>query len=78
MKPELCPLCGGTKTAGATTYTVDAGGGVLVVKDVPARVCEQCGEAWFDDATMKRLETLVEEARHQSVEVEVLRYKKAV
>ena len=51
---------------------------MLVVKGVPARVCDQCGEAWLSDETMKRLEDLTQEARRQPVEVEVLQYREAV
>jgi len=39
-----CPLCGGGKKQGDTTYTVDLGFGVVVVRGVPAKVCTQCGE----------------------------------
>ena len=41
--PSRCPLCGGSKKAGRTTFTVDLGFGVVVVRDVPASVCSQCG-----------------------------------
>ena len=78
MSQDLCAICGGNKTEGGTTYTVSVGSGVLVVKDVPARLCEQCGEAWLDDETMKRLEVLAQEVRRHPVEVEVLQYREAV
>ncbi len=78
MSQDLCAICGGSKTEGGTTYTVSVGSGVLVVKDVPARLCEQCGEVWLDDETMKRLEALAQEVRRQPVEVEVLQYREAV
>ena len=41
--PNKCPLCGGSKKAGRTTFTVDLGFGVVVVRDVPASVCSQSG-----------------------------------
>jgi len=41
---ERCPLCGGDKKQGQATYTVDLGFGVVVVRNVPAKVCSQCGE----------------------------------
>lgn len=34
-----CPLCGGTKAPGATTFTADFEFGVVVVRRVPALVC---------------------------------------
>jgi len=38
-----CPWCGGTKRPGTTTFTAELGFGVVVVRDIPASVCSQCG-----------------------------------
>ena len=48
---ECCPLCGGRKQPGKTTYSVDLGSGVILVRNVPATICVQCGEAWIDHHT---------------------------
>jgi YgiT-type zinc finger domain len=66
-----CPFCGGEKQPGKTTFTVDLKFGVVVVREVPALVCDQCGEAWIEDPVAERLEQLVAEARikHPMVEV---------
>ena len=68
---STCPLCGGSKTDGTTTFTADLGSGVVVVRRVRATVCSQCGEEWIDDAAARRLEQVVNEARLQHREVEV-------
>ena len=68
---DQCPLCGGHKTSGETTFTADFGSGVVVVRRVQAMVCSQCGEDWIDDATARRLEQVVNEARLKHSEVEV-------
>lgn len=72
--PDTCPLCGGTKKEGKTTFTVDLGFGVAVVRDVPATVCSQCGADWITDAIAEKLERIVEDARkrHRLVEVTTL------
>jgi len=72
--PATCPLCGGTKKAGKTTFTVDLGFGVVVVREVPATVCSQCGADWIKDTIAEKLERLVEDARqsHNLVEVTTL------
>ncbi|MGR3304053.1 MAG: type II toxin-antitoxin system MqsA family antitoxin [Candidatus Scalindua sp.] len=69
-----CPLCGGEKQAGKTTFTVDLGFGVVVVREVPATVCSQCGADWIDDAIAEKLERIVDDARerHNLVEVTTL------
>ena len=68
----LCALCGGIRRAGRVSHSVDLGATVVVVRNVEAQVCEQCGEAWFDDATVQQLERIVHEARARGVEVEVV------
>ena len=70
--PGLCALCGGTRRTGHVTHSVDLGPTVVVVRNVEAQVCDQCGEPWFEDATVVRLEQIVHEARARGVEVEVV------
>jgi Zn-finger nucleic acid-binding protein len=48
------------------------GGTVVVVRNVPATVCDRCGEHWFDHATVGHLERIVSEARARGAQVEVL------
>jgi YgiT-type zinc finger domain-containing protein len=73
-KNDQCPLCGGNKTSGETTFTADLGSGVVVVRRVRATICSQCGEEWIDDATARRLEEVVNAARAQHREVEVIAF----
>jgi len=75
MPPEAtsrCPLCGGAKAPGTTTYTVDLGAGLVVVRDVPAMVCERCGGERVDDETAARLEGIVEGARRHRPQVAIV------
>jgi YgiT-type zinc finger domain-containing protein len=69
--PDKCPLCGGTKKAGKTTFTADLGFGVVVVRDVPAMVCSQCGADWIEDTIAAKLEEIVSDARQRHHIVEV-------
>lgn len=71
MNSDPCPLCGGNKTDGRTTFTADLGSGVVLVRRVQATVCSQCGEEWIDDETARRLESVVDEARLKHCELEV-------
>jgi YgiT-type zinc finger domain-containing protein len=68
---HTCPLCGGNKTEGTTTFTADLGSGIVVVRRVRATLCSQCGEEWIDDAAARQLEQVVNEARLHHREVEV-------
>jgi YgiT-type zinc finger domain-containing protein len=69
-----CPLCGGAKAPGTTTFAVDLQFGVVVIREVPALVCSQCGDAWIEDAVVERLETVTAEARRKKTVVEVARW----
>lgn len=71
LQNDRCPLCGGSKTPGVTTFTADLGSGVVVVRKVRATVCAQCGEEWIEDAVARRLEEVVADARRQRREVDV-------
>jgi len=44
MNLKRCPVCRGMIASGKTTFTSDLGFGVIVVRQVPAQVCDQCGE----------------------------------
>jgi YgiT-type zinc finger domain-containing protein len=68
---SICPLCGGNKRAGTTTFTAELGLGVVVVRNVPALVCAQCGADWIADDVAARIEELVDDARKKRYQVEV-------
>lgn len=67
-----CIICkqGETRT-GEVTITLERSGATLVFRNVPAQVCENCGEAYVDDATTDALLTAAEAATEAGVQVEV-------
>ena len=73
-----CVICkhGETRT-GTTTITFADGQMTLVVRNVPAQVCENCGEAYVDETITVELRKLAEEAAHAGVHVDVREYKAA-
>jgi YgiT-type zinc finger domain-containing protein len=67
-----CVICRHGETRdGTTTVTLERGGLTLVVKGVPARVCESCGEEYLDEETTARLLRDAERAAREGVQVEV-------
>lgn len=70
-----CPMCHGDMVDGKTTFTSDLGFGVIVVRQVPARVCDQCGESWLSDSTSEGLEGIVDGIRQKHSMVEVLNWQ---
>ena len=75
---KSCPLCKGSIVEGISTFATDLGLGVVVIRDVPAFICSQCGEEWLSDNTAIKLEIIVESARKKHVTVEVARCSEAV
>ena len=74
-----CPVCrGGTRQLGTTTFTVDLGLGVVVVRDVPAQVCNLCGADWIEDTTAETLERIVEQAREKHTVVKAANWSDVV
>ena len=70
-----CFFCKGTLEENTTKFIVDLGECVVIVKNVPAMVCKQCGEKSFDDETMEQLEKIVDAVRNSLVrEVAIVEY----
>lgn len=73
-----CVMCKyGETQPGTTTMTLERGETTIVVKNVPAEVCQTCGEAYVDQATTRELLHLVEEAARTGVQVDIRRYAAA-
>jgi YgiT-type zinc finger domain-containing protein len=70
-----CVVCKTGQThAGRTTVTLEREGMTLVFKEVPARVCRNCGEAYVDQTTTRRLLRDADKAAGSGVQVDVRRF----
>jgi YgiT-type zinc finger domain-containing protein len=72
MKCVICKT--GEVKPGTTSFSVERGEMTLVLKRVPARVCDQCGEAYVDEATTRRIEEIAERVQEAGVQVAVQDY----
>jgi len=71
----ICFVCKGTVKDGFTTFTVDMDKCVVIVKNVPAFICDQCGDTCYNTETAKRLEEIVDTLVQQaSTDVAVASY----
>ena len=70
--PSQCPLCGGKVEQGRTTFTVDLKTGVVIVRNVPAFICTQCGEDWISNAISIKLEEITVRAKNQNTQLEMV------
>ncbi len=74
---DTCPVCGGSKAEGRTTFTADLKQTLVVVRDVPATICSLCGNEWIADEIASVLEKIVQEAKNKSHIFEVTKFSKA-
>ena len=59
-------------------YVVDLENTIIIIKDVPAKVCKKCEEKYYDDETAKNIEEIVNKLKELTVEVTVVKYKDEV
>lgn len=70
-----CLLCkNGEIRPGTVTVTLVRGKTVVVIRDVPANICENCGEYYLDSSVAQEVYRRAEAAVARNAEVEILRY----
>lgn len=73
-----CVICKqGSTIPGEATVTLERSGAVFIFKSVPAEVCDNCGECYYDEATTKRLLSAADTAARAGVQIEVRSYAAA-
>ncbi len=70
-----CVICkNGETRPGHVTVTLQRGGCTVIIKEVPADVCENCGEHYVSEEISAELQRRVEKAAGTGDEVTVLLY----
>ncbi|MCX5886294.1 MAG: type II toxin-antitoxin system MqsA family antitoxin [Proteobacteria bacterium] len=72
MKCVICKK--GEVHQGTATVTLVRNNTTLVVKSVPARVCENCGEEYVDEEITAKLLHQADEAVRTGVQVDIREY----
>jgi YgiT-type zinc finger domain-containing protein len=73
-----CVVCRQGRTRpGAATLVLERDGLTLVLKNVPAEVCENCGEEYVDEAVASSALASAERAVAEGVTVEIREFKAA-
>lgn len=73
---KKCFICNHDKiTKGFTNKMFDGKGNILIIKEIPSLVCENCGEVYFKTDIMKKLEQLLDQ---NVCELEIINYQKKV
>ena len=72
------PLCKGEVVKGRTNLPYEMENGeILVVKDVPALVCKQCGETFVEIEIVRNVEKIVQLAQKHGLTFGVVKYRDA-
>ncbi len=74
---DKCYFCKGKLSKVFTTIDYRWGDRLFVIEDVPATICQQCGEKYLDSQVYKELERMArcEEPPLTRVTVDVFEYK---
>lgn len=73
-----CPLCKGEMVKGITDLPYSLGGKELVVvQDVPAFICDQCGDAFVEMESAQKVEEIISTAKRDGVTLGFIRYREA-
>ncbi len=65
---DSCYFCGGKITGRFVTYTREFQGRVVIIRNVPALVCSQCGERYFAPDTVEWLHDAVRHGKAKRTE----------
>lgn len=73
-----CTVCKhGQTQPGKMTATLERGDTTIVIKEVPADVCDNCGEEYLSQAISAQLLKQAEDAVRAGIQVDVRKYKSA-
>ena len=73
-----CFMCKGKLGEKNTTFMVELDNCIIIIKNVPSLVCEQCGEVLYSNEVSKQLEKLVNAVRNSITEITIINYSEKV
>ena len=71
-------MCKGKLEEKNTTFMVELDNCIIIIKNVPSLVCEQCGEVSYSNEVSKQLEKLVNAVRNSITEITIINYSEKV
>lgn len=72
-----CVICKNGKTRkGKATVTLERNGTVVVIKQVPAQVCQNCGEYYLDEEMAKEVLKRAEQSVMNGSEIQIFKMHK--
>ena len=73
-----CIMCKGNTSITTHTYIQELDNCIIIIKNVPAFVCSQCGEVYYSDEIAEKLEEIVNRLQAIVKDVGIFEYDKVV
>ncbi|WP_292728839.1 type II toxin-antitoxin system MqsA family antitoxin [Methanoculleus sp.] len=61
MIPERCTFCKGTLQEGTAEFMARVGDEIIVIRDVPAFICDRCGEACYTVEVFRKIDVVMKD-----------------
>lgn len=74
---EKCTFCKGILKNSTATFTIDLDNSVVVIRNVPAMRCQQCGEVYYSTEVMEQLYNIANKVKNTLTEVAIITYSPA-
>ena len=71
-------MCKGNVIKTNRTYIQEFDNCIIIIKNVPALVCSQCGEVYYSDEIAEKLEEIVDRLQVMVKDVAIFEYDKVV
>lgn len=70
---KKCPLCGGILVEKRVTHPQEYEGEIVILENIPAEVCQQCGEVLLRPGVLEQVQQIVWEKKtpHRTAQVPV-------
>ena len=71
-------MCKGNITEAKHTFIQEFDNCIIIIKNVPALVCSQCGEVFYRDEIAEKLEDIINRLQGMVKDVAIFEYEKVV
>lgn len=72
MRPNLCSFCKGRLHQKETEFMGRVTNQIIVIKDVPAWICKNCGEAYFTPETSRKIDVVMKQFHKGRIQAQPL------
>ena len=69
-----CALCKSHLVESKINHIIDLEGHIIIIKGVPAKVCNQCGEYFLDHKIALQVEKIINDVMKNHAEIFVVNY----